>query len=164
MSDEKKPSPRGLAATDPKTRQQIASAGGRASHENGGGHEWTPEEGRKIGSLGGAATRDKHPELHGQNGKLGGYSRGIRYLTEYERHLLCWLGAGKVAWQRTPEGPVWLSDQIGKTGDSRSFHAEAIRLVDRRLLTVQIDTTARVFHLTDGGTITARLLEKRKVP
>jgi len=164
MSTEKEPSRRGLAGMDPDRRQQIARAGGRAVHEQGRGHQWTEAEGRQAGSLGGTATATRHPDHHRENGQLGGYTRGIRYLSRFECYLVSWLGAGKAAWQRTAGGPVWLSDQVGEIGDHRSFHAEAKRLLDRRLLALQIDTDRQIYHLTDGGRITAGLLEKRKTP
>lgn len=46
---------RGFAAMDPGKRREIASRGGRASHENGRGHEFTKEEAREAGRKGGLA-------------------------------------------------------------------------------------------------------------
>lgn len=45
--------PRGFAALTPEARQRIASAGGKASHQSGQGHEWTTEEARAAGRKGG---------------------------------------------------------------------------------------------------------------
>jgi general stress protein YciG len=47
------PKPRGFAALTPEARQRIASAGGKASHQSGRGHEWTAEEARAAGRKGG---------------------------------------------------------------------------------------------------------------
>lgn len=46
---------RGFAAMDPDEQRKIASMGGRASHEYGHGHEFTPEEAREAGRKGGHA-------------------------------------------------------------------------------------------------------------
>jgi uncharacterized protein len=40
---------RGFASMDPQKRREIASKGGRAAHEKGTAHEWTPEEAREAG-------------------------------------------------------------------------------------------------------------------
>lgn len=44
---------RGFASMDPEKHRQIASKGGRASHEKGTGHEFTPEEAKIAGSISG---------------------------------------------------------------------------------------------------------------
>ncbi len=49
---------RGFAAMDPEKRREIASKGGKASHEKGTGHEWTSETAREAGRKGGLATRE----------------------------------------------------------------------------------------------------------
>jgi general stress protein YciG len=46
---------RGFASMDPKRQREIASKGGKAAHAKGTGHEWTSEEARKAGKLGGIA-------------------------------------------------------------------------------------------------------------
>lgn len=51
----KSPSPRGFAAMDPQKQKEIASKGGKASHESGNAHEFTPEEAREAGRKGGMA-------------------------------------------------------------------------------------------------------------
>ena len=48
---------RGFASLNPEQRRQVASEGGRASHESGRGHKWTPEEARAAGSKGGRISR-----------------------------------------------------------------------------------------------------------
>jgi general stress protein YciG len=47
---------RGFASMDPARVSQIASMGGRAAHEQGVAHEWTPEEARAAGRKGGQAS------------------------------------------------------------------------------------------------------------
>jgi len=46
---------RGFAGLSPEAQREIASAGGRAAHESGHAHEWTSEEARSAGRLGGLA-------------------------------------------------------------------------------------------------------------
>jgi general stress protein YciG len=44
---------RGFGSMDPQRHREIASAGGRAAHEKGTGHEFTSEEAREAGRKGG---------------------------------------------------------------------------------------------------------------
>jgi general stress protein YciG len=48
-------SSRGFASMDPAQQREIASQGGRASHERGHGHEWDSQEAREAGRKGGLA-------------------------------------------------------------------------------------------------------------
>lgn len=48
---------RGFAAMSAEKQREIASKGGRASHEKGTGHEWTVESARAAGRKGGLASR-----------------------------------------------------------------------------------------------------------
>lgn len=48
---------RGFNAMSPEKQREIASKGGRAAHEKGTGHEWTPEEARAAGKKGGQISR-----------------------------------------------------------------------------------------------------------
>jgi general stress protein YciG len=50
---------RGFASMDPKRQREIASQGGKAAHEKGTAHEFTPEEARQAGSKGGQAAHEK---------------------------------------------------------------------------------------------------------
>ena len=47
---------RGFAAMDPARQREIASRGGKASHEKGTGHEWDRESAREAGRKGGIAS------------------------------------------------------------------------------------------------------------
>lgn len=49
-------SKRGFASMDPEKQRQIASKGGRAAHEKGTAHEFTPEEAAAAGRKGGQAS------------------------------------------------------------------------------------------------------------
>ncbi len=46
---------RGFASMDLEKQRRIASKGGRAAHEKGTAHEFTPEEAREAGRKGGEA-------------------------------------------------------------------------------------------------------------
>jgi uncharacterized protein len=48
---------RGFASMSPERQREIASKGGRAAHEKGTAHEWTPEEARHAGRKGGQVSR-----------------------------------------------------------------------------------------------------------
>mgnify|MGYP000229957936 CR=1 FL=1 len=53
-------SKRGFASMDPAKQRQIASKGGRAAHEKGTAHEFSPDEARQAGRLGGkSVSRDR---------------------------------------------------------------------------------------------------------
>src|SRR5687768_7007600 len=60
---------RGFAAMDEERQRAIASEGGRAAHEQGRAHEFTPEEAREAGRKGGQASGGarRGNKLAGQN-------------------------------------------------------------------------------------------------
>ncbi len=61
---------RGFAAMDTNKQKQIARKGGKAAHEKGTAHEFTPDEARAAGRKGGAAvSRDRaHMAAIGKKG------------------------------------------------------------------------------------------------
>ncbi|MDB5034712.1 MAG: stress-induced acidophilic repeat motif-containing protein [Chlorobi bacterium] len=62
---------RGFASMDEKKQREIASKGGRAAHQQGTAHEFTPEEARSAGRKGGEAiSRNREHMAH--IGRLGG--------------------------------------------------------------------------------------------
>lgn len=67
---------RGFAGMDEEKQREIASKGGKAAHEKGTAHEFTPEEAREAGRKGGeAVSRDReHMSEIGQKG--GEHSHG----------------------------------------------------------------------------------------
>jgi len=67
---------RGFAGMDQEKQRQIARKGGKAAHEKGTAHEFTPEEAREAGRKGGeAVSRDReHMSRIGREGGLS--SRG----------------------------------------------------------------------------------------
>lgn len=56
---------RGFATMAPEKVSEIASAGGRAAHQSGRGHEWTKEEARAAGAKGGHQTANKRRAAKG---------------------------------------------------------------------------------------------------
>ncbi len=50
---------RGFASMDAARQREIASKGGRAAHEQGTAHEFTPEEARAAGRKGGQAAHSR---------------------------------------------------------------------------------------------------------
>lgn len=50
---------RGFASMDKNRQREIASKGGKAAHEKGTAHEWTPDEAREAGRKGGHASRQR---------------------------------------------------------------------------------------------------------
>ena len=54
---------RGFAVMDPVKQREIASRGGKASHEQGTGHEWNTETAREAGRKGGQASRGGRGKL-----------------------------------------------------------------------------------------------------
>jgi general stress protein YciG len=71
MSEERR---RGFAAMDSEKQREIASMGGRAAHEKGTAHEFTPEEAREAGRKGGEAV-SKDRDHMADIGRKGGESR-----------------------------------------------------------------------------------------
>lgn len=65
---------RGFAAMDPAKQKAIARKGGKAAHEKGTAHEFTPDEARAAGRKGGASvSRDR--DYMAAIGKRGGERR-----------------------------------------------------------------------------------------
>jgi hypothetical protein len=60
---------RGFASMKPARQREIARKGGKAAHAKGTAHEWTRDEARAAGRLGGQVSRGgrgKLPETGGQ--------------------------------------------------------------------------------------------------
>jgi general stress protein YciG len=54
---------RGFAAMDPEQRREIAQLGGQAAHASGHAHEFTREEARRAGKMGGWVTSRDHKHM-----------------------------------------------------------------------------------------------------
>jgi general stress protein YciG len=61
----------GFAAMDPVRQREIARKGGKAGHEKGTAHEFTPDEAREAGKIGGAIIA-AHEGHMAKIGKMGG--------------------------------------------------------------------------------------------
>jgi len=59
---------RGFASMSTDKQREIASKGGRAAHEKGTAHEWTPDEARAAGRKGGQISRGGRGRLVPQTG------------------------------------------------------------------------------------------------
>jgi uncharacterized protein len=66
-------SKRGFASMDPEKQRQIASKGGKAAHQKGTAHEFTPEEAREAGRKGGEAVSQNREHMS-EIGRKGGES------------------------------------------------------------------------------------------
>ena len=66
---------RGFAGMDQTKQREIAAKGGRAAHEKGTAHEFTPEEAREAGRKGGEAVSRDRAHM-AQIGREGGLARG----------------------------------------------------------------------------------------
>lgn len=55
---------KGFAAMTPAMRKKISERGGIRAHQLGKAHQWTPEEAREMGRLGGLAkSREDEPPV-----------------------------------------------------------------------------------------------------
>ena len=66
---------RGFGSMDDEKQREIASEGGKAAHEKGTAHEWTPEEAREAGRKGGEAVSSDREHM-AEIGRQGGEARG----------------------------------------------------------------------------------------
>lgn len=68
-------SQRGFASMDSARQREIARMGGRASHEKGKAHQFTPEEARAAGRKGGEMISKNRAHM-AEIGRRGGMRRG----------------------------------------------------------------------------------------
>lgn len=61
---------RGFASMDPARQREIASKGGRAAHAKGTAHEWTSDEAKAAGRIGGM--RSRRPQKNAPEGSAVG--------------------------------------------------------------------------------------------
>jgi general stress protein YciG len=69
---------RGFAAMDQEKQREIASKGGKAAHEKGTAHEFTPEEAREAGRKGGETVSQNREHMAAIGRKGGESSHGSR--------------------------------------------------------------------------------------
>jgi hypothetical protein len=70
-TERKPPSQRGFAAMERDKQRAIASKGGKAAHEKGTAHEFTPDEARQAGKKGGEVVSQNRRHM-AEIGKKGG--------------------------------------------------------------------------------------------
>ena len=54
---------RGFASMSKEKQREIASKGGKAAHKKGTAYEWTEEEAREAGRIGGTSRRGRRGRL-----------------------------------------------------------------------------------------------------
>ena len=74
MQDQTEGTARGFAAMDREQQRRIASSGGRAAHQRGSAHEFSPDEAREAGRKGGR-TVSQNREHMAAIGRRGGIAR-----------------------------------------------------------------------------------------
>lgn len=70
-------STRGFASMDKEKQREIARKGGRAAHQKGTAHEFTPDEARVAGRKGGQIVSRDRAHM-AAIGREGGQARGMR--------------------------------------------------------------------------------------
>lgn len=68
---------RGFAAMSPELQREIASKGGRRAHELGTAHEFSPDEARRAGKVGGTKISANREHMR-TIGRKGGFSKHRR--------------------------------------------------------------------------------------
>lgn len=74
-------SKRGFASMDPDKQREIARRGGRAAHEKGSAHEFSPDEARDAGRKGGervSADRTRMAEIGRRGGLISAARRAAK--------------------------------------------------------------------------------------
>ncbi len=62
---------------DPDRQKEIASRGGKAAHEKGTAHEFTPDEAREAGRKGGQKVSQNRDHM-ARIGRMGGQARRMK--------------------------------------------------------------------------------------
>ena len=76
---------RGFASMSIDKQREIASKGGRAAHEKGTAHEWTPDEARNAGRKGGQISRGGRGRLVPTTGPLDVTNLGTAHVAGMDR-------------------------------------------------------------------------------
>ena len=76
---------RGFASMSADKQREIASKGGRAAHEKGTAHEWTPDEARAAGRKGGQISRGGRGRLVPQGTTMDVTNLGTAHVTGMDR-------------------------------------------------------------------------------
>lgn len=76
---------RGFASMSADKQREIASKGGRAAHEKGTAHEWTPDEARAAGRKGGQISRGGRGRLIPPGTPFEGSVTGTTHVSGMDR-------------------------------------------------------------------------------
>ena len=76
---------RGFASMSAEKQREIASKGGRAAHEKGTAHEWTPDEARVAGRKGGQISRGGRGRLIPPTDPADGATVGVAHVSGMDR-------------------------------------------------------------------------------
>lgn len=76
---------RGFASMSAEKQREIASKGGRAAHEKGTAHEWTPDEARAAGRKGGQISRGGRGRLMSPAAPLTASPSGMAHVAGVDR-------------------------------------------------------------------------------
>ena len=76
---------RGFASMSAEKQREIASKGGRAAHEKGTAHEWTPDEARNAGRKGGQISRGGRGRLTPQDSAMDVTNIGTAHVSGMDR-------------------------------------------------------------------------------
>src|SRR5215218_9145939 len=108
---------RGFASMDAHRQREIARKGGRAAHEKGKAHEFTPDEARAAGRKGGEKVSVNRKHM-AEIGRRGGKSSAARRRPQDEND-----GNGAVAANDGGGGDA--SAQVEQSGGSEARQAQA---------------------------------------
>lgn len=97
---------RGFASMTPEKRREIARLGGKAAHEKGRAHQFTPNEAREAGRKGGLSV-SKNRQHMAEIGRAGGKARG---------------GARPVAYGASATPPATANEQEATSSTGELFH------------------------------------------
>jgi general stress protein YciG len=76
---------RGFASMSAEKQREIASKGGRAAHEKGTAHEWTPDEARVAGRKGGQISRGGRGRLIPPTSAADNVTVGVAHVSGMDR-------------------------------------------------------------------------------
>ena len=76
---------RGFASMSTDKQREIASKGGRAAHEKGTAHEWTPDEARNAGRKGGQISRGGRGRLVSPTTAMDVTNHGTAHVSGMDR-------------------------------------------------------------------------------
>jgi general stress protein YciG len=117
---------RGFAAMDAERQREIASQGGRAAHQRGTAHEFTPEEARHAGRKGGESV-SRNREHMAAIGRKGGTT-----VSRDREHMAAIGRRGGAAISQNREHMAAIGREGGQARNGAREGGAASGLADRR--------------------------------